>query len=85
MPESSPKPSAGIEAIPSWVYLLALLLGVPLAGGSSALLGAQSSTEDLRRLEEKVDALDDKLDALQLAIVRAHAKDPGFAMPGGTP
>ncbi len=73
------------HAVPQWAYVAALLLGVPLAGGGGSLLGAQGAAEDLSRLERKVDALDEKIDQLQLAIVRAHASDPGFAVPGGKP
>lgn len=64
--------------IPPWVYVIALLLGAPLAGGGSAMLVGGGSSPDLERLERKVDALDEKLDALEIAIVRAHANDPGF-------
>ena len=61
------------SGVPTWVYMAGLVLGVPLAGGGGALLGGQASAEDLLRLEEKVDELDDKLDKLAIAIARAHS------------
>jgi outer membrane murein-binding lipoprotein Lpp len=60
------------EGTPPWVYIIALMLGVPLAGGGGSLLGASQASADLQRLEVKLEQLDDKLDALTLAIARAH-------------
>lgn len=60
------------DTLPPWAYAMALMLGVPLAGGGGSLLGASQASADLQRLEGKIEALDDKLDALTLAIARAH-------------
>ncbi len=55
--------------------MAALLLGVPLSGGAGSMFGASQAAEDLAALERKVDKLDEKLDALHLAIVAVHGKD----------
>ena len=62
----------GSVHIPQGAYVLALLLGVPLAGGGGSILGASQAASDLQRLEAKVDHLDQQLDRLTLAIARAH-------------
>lgn len=62
----------GHHGTPPMYLLIALLLGVPLAGGGGSLLGASQASADLQRLEGKIEQLDDKLDALTLAIARAH-------------
>ena len=78
MPSQAEKTPNQLNQLPQWFYLAALLLGIPLAGGGGSLLGAQGAAEDMRRLEQKVDKLDEKLSSLELAIVRAHAADPTF-------
>lgn len=64
-------PVGGVHP-PQWIYVAALLLGVPLAGGGGSLLGASQASSDLQRLEAKVDNLDEQIDRLTLAIARAH-------------
>jgi len=71
MGEKTPAEAQQLQ-MPQWVYVMALVLGVPLAGGGGSLIGASQSQDDLRRVEDKVDDLDDKLDLLALAIARAH-------------
>jgi hypothetical protein len=73
-PQAQPAAPGGPTQLhlPQWVYVLALLLGVPLAGGGGSLLGASQAQDDLQRVERKVDELDAKLDVLTLAIARAH-------------
>ena len=60
------------DSVPPWAYAVALMLGVPLAGGGGSLLGASQASSDLQRLEVKLEQLDDKIDQLTLAIARAH-------------
>lgn len=80
--------------LPPWSYLLLALLGVPLSGVGGATYGAQQTTKDLQRLEEKVDVLTEKneqlytaLINLQVSIIKLHRNDPdiGNLTPGVTP
>ena len=73
--------------IPGWIYIFILLGGgTTLGAGGMGFLGSNGhnavTMEDLTRLEtkadkidEKVDALDDKLVELRVAIARFHAAD----------
>ena len=63
---------AKIPQLPPWVYLAGVLLGVPVVGGGGAYLGGTQAGEDIAQLQEQVDALDDKIDALLIGFVRAH-------------
>lgn len=72
--EQQGDPRAG--AHPQWLYLAALLLGVPVVGGGGAYLGNTQAARDIAALEGKVDALDGKIDKLLLGFVRAHPTVP---------
>lgn len=76
MPKDAPRPAPDNMVMPQWIYVIALLLGIPLAGGGGSLIGASRSAEDLKSLEVKVDKLDEKLDKLREAIIRAHPDMP---------
>ena len=78
MPDEVTNPGIVVrgESHPPWMYIAALLLGVPLAGGGGSLLGASQASADLQRLEVKMEQLDDKIDRLTLAIARAHPDQP---------
>ena len=58
--------------VPQWIYIAALVLGIPLAGGSGSLLQAGSTQSQLETLTEKVDALDTKIDTLTIEIAKVH-------------
>jgi hypothetical protein len=60
------------KQMPSWIYLGAMMLGLPVIGGGGAYLGNTQATQDIAQLQEQVDALDDKIDALLIGFVRAH-------------
>jgi len=79
--------------IPHWVYLVALLLGVPLTGVGSSWVGASQANaesqrsvmaesarqaDQLSRLEKKVDDLDDSFNDLEKALIRLN---PGIQLP----
>ena len=69
----APAPSPMPPGVPTqWIYLASLLLGVPLVGGGGAYMGNTQAAQDVAALEEKVDKLDSKIDALLLGFVRAH-------------
>ena len=82
--QPAPAPAPGTPTSPTtpttptmqWVYLASLLLGVPLVGGGGAYVGNTQAAKDVAALEEKVDALDDKIDRLLIGFVRAHPSVP---------
>jgi hypothetical protein len=65
--------------VPTWVVLVSMLLGTPLAGlVGGQVAGSQYVTrEDMDRLSAKVDTLDAKITELRIAIALATKNDPG--------
>ena len=77
----------GLPALPPWAYLLLILLGVPVLGGSGSYIGSSQHGEDVddlikqvdkldESLETKVDKLNNKLDKLIVQFARAHPDSP---------
>ncbi len=66
------KTTANGFLVPQWVYIAALVLGIPLAGGSGSMLQAGATQSELETLTGKVDTLDAKIDTLTIAIAKVH-------------
>ena len=73
--------------IPPWAYMLMLLGGGSTIGGVQ-LFNRHDYSEDIARIEEKADKIDqkvddltDKLTDLRIAIARYHANNPGNSIP----
>ena len=73
-----------LPPLPPWVYLAAVLLGVPLTGMGGSMLGAQQIAADVARLEiavtdlaKKNERLNDSVIELRIAVIRLHANDAG--------
>jgi len=52
------------------------ILGVTAGGSGAGFLGGSQAAKDIEALEAKVDKLDEKMDALREAIIRAHPEIP---------
>lgn len=86
------KVSGSLTQVPPWVWGVLVLAGIPISGGAGSMWGAQHTADEVIRLERKLEELsakqerlDDKIDELKFVIIRAHAQDPGFYVPGGQP
>jgi outer membrane murein-binding lipoprotein Lpp len=62
--------------LPPWAFGLLTIIGVAAGGSGAGFLGGTQAAKDIEALEEKVDKLDEKMDALREAIIRAHPETP---------
>lgn len=62
--------------IPPAMWLIAAVLGSAGSGGMGSMLGGQQAAADMARLEEKVDALDEKMTQIRILIAAHHGHDP---------
>lgn len=58
--------------VPPVVWLLAILLGSAGSGVGGSMFGGAQSAEDMARLEEKVDKLDEKMTQIRILIATHH-------------
>ncbi len=79
--ESPAKSTANVDGLsaifgrggaPPYVWLMAIVLGSAGSGGLGSMLGGQQSAEDFARIEEKVDALDEKMTEIRILIATHH-------------
>ena len=72
-PQPAPANSLGL---PPWAIGALSILGVTAGGSGAGFLGGSQAAKDIEALEAKVDKLDEKMDALREAIIRAHPEIP---------
>ena len=70
------------QGAPPWIWIVMFLGGGFGASGVGSLIGGQTATEDLLRIESKVDTFDGKIDTLnekvqelKIQIIELHAGD----------
>lgn len=68
--------TANSLGLPPWAFGLLSIVGVVAGGGGAGFFGGSQAAKDIEALEKKVDKLDEKMDALREAIIRAHPEIP---------